>query len=472
MIDVLVTGGTVITMDAERRVLRGGSVSVDDGRIVGVHAAGEALPEAARVIDVRGDVIMPGLVDGHSHAGHCLTRGLGDGMDGDAWTSLMDAIYCHLSDERFWRAESRIAALERLMFGVTTSVSMPGSAPRVDDPAISLWASSGYDELGLRHFVAVGPPGPAWPRKTTWRGNGSAEPRLTSLADALRVTGEAIDALNGSANPRIRGLVGPSAIMPGPADSADAVAQVRGVRELADRLGVPVHSHAYRGQVAAAAQAEPEVLRPGTSLAHCAGLTLEELDLMAARGVTASHGPLTHAYAEARFPLIEAMERGVNVAISTDGTSPDRSFDLLGQARIAAQLQRVHFGDTMLLPAGRILAMITIDAARGIGMEREIGSLEPGKRADLIAIDGGAPHLAPDTQVAHRVVHHAGGHDVRLVMVDGEVLMEGREVAGVDRDAIVREGSGALRETLGRGGIDPDVEHPDFWFGLRYGQVT
>src|SRR5699024_6751353 len=124
--------------------------------------------------------------------------------------------------------------------------------------------------------------------------------------------------------------------------------------------GVGIHAHAYMGQIKAAADAFPDILNEKLCLAHCAGITAGEIRIMAENGVSASHGPLTKAYARDRFPVIEALDAGVNVVISTDGSGPDRSFDLLSQGRIAVQLQRVHFQDTFLLPSGKALEMMTI----------------------------------------------------------------------------------------------------------------
>lgn len=167
--------------------------------------------------------------------------------------------------------------------------------------------------------------------------------------------------------------------------------------------------------------------------------------------------------------MIEALESGANVVFSTDGSAPDRSFDLIDQARIGVQLQRAHFADTSLLPVGKTLGMITIDAARALNMEPEIGSLEPGKRADVILIDARQAHLAPEILAPLRVIGHATGHDVATVIVDGEVLMRDRAVPGVDREAILDGAHHVLLATWERAGFgDINAQHPDTWHGIRY----
>lgn len=468
-LDLAIVNGTVITMDPDRRVLRGGAVGIRDGRIVAVEPDAAALAEARETIDAAGRIVLPGIVDTHGHAGHSLTRGFGEGA---GWMDMVETIYFHASDPWFWEAESRLAALERLRFGITTSVSMTGSSPRIDDTKYAVAASTGYRELGLRHIVAAGPPNGPWPREYTEQlPDGGTRSHTVDMDRALAVTEEAIQAYRAMDADRIAFYVGPSAISPTD-DPEDALArqQVNGVQELVERYGAGLHTHAYRGQIAAAHAIRPEILGPHASIAHCAGITDEEIAILARTGASATSGPLTHAYVSARFPVIEALEAGVNVVFSTDGSAPDRSFDLIDQARVGVQLQRVHFNDDQLLPAGRALGMITIDAARALGLQDEIGSLEAGKRADVTIIDARQPHLAPEILAPLRVIGHASGQDVTDVIVDGEVLMRDRVVAGADQDAILDDAHQALLATWARTGFgDIEAQHPDTWHGIRYG---
>ncbi len=470
--DLAIDGGTVITMDSERRVLPGGAVGIDRGRIVAVEGSPERLPEARRRLDARGMIVLPGLVDSHGHAGHCLTRGLGEGRADGGWETIVETIYFRAADDEFWQAESRLAALERLKFGVTTSLSMTGSSPRVDDPRPALAAATGYRELGLRHVVAAGPPNGPWPRRYVDQDAvGGPRQVVGDLDHALRVTDECAAAFADLGEDRLRFAVGPSAICPLDEPDAFQRRQLARVKRIAETRNVGLHAHAYQGMVRAAHAIDPELLGPRVCLAHCAGIAPDEIATLAETGTAASSGPLTHAFALARFGVVEALAAGVNVVFSTDGTAPDRSFDLLAQARVGAQLQRAHFADTQLLPAGRVLGMITIDAARALGMEREVGSLEPGKRADVILLDARQAHLAPEILAPLRVVGHASGHDVDTVIVDGRVVMAGRRVFDADEDAILagaEDAFAAAWERAGFGAADPNAQHPDTWFGLRY----
>lgn len=470
MFDLVIRGGTYITVDEDRRVIRNGALAVSDGVIIEVSESGDAFPESREEIDATGHIVLPGIVDTHGHAGHSLTRGLGEGLAEGGWSRIVETIYFRASDSRFWEAESRLAAYERLRFGVTTSVSMTGSSPRIDDPRYALAAATGYRELGLRHIVAVGPPLGPWPRTYITQDVGEkGHETVADLDHALRTTEELIQAFRDLGDPRLQFFVGPSAISP-TADPDDAFtrAQVNGVVALAQAYNANIHAHAYAGQISAADAINPEILGPHVLLAHCAGISLEEVDILARTGTPATSGPLTHAYAGARFPVIEALDAGVNVVFSTDGTAPDRSFDLIDQARIGAQLQRVHFNDTGLLPVGKTLEMITIEAARALGMQDVVGSLAAGKQADIILIDARQAHLAPEILAPLRVIGHASGQDVRTVIVGGEVVMRDN-VIDADLDAIIRDAHDALMATWERTGFgDINALHPNTWRSVRY----
>jgi 5-methylthioadenosine/S-adenosylhomocysteine deaminase len=466
----LLVGGAVVTIDSERRTLDPGAVAVENDRILAVGGPDELRSQyiGAREVDLRHAVIMPGLVDSHGHAGHGMTKGIAPGAD---WLETIAKVYFHGSDEAFWRAESFLSALEHIEFGVTTSLSMAGSNPRIDHPRYAVAAAAGYQELGLRHITALGPPGgdPPW-NYTEIPGE---FPRSVDLDHALKTTADAIDQLHNSAEGRVLAYVGPSSLTNGVdergAATDAAIAQLRGVHDLASAKGVGVHAHAYGGQIRAAADAFPDILNEKLVLAHCTGISADEIRIMAEAGVSATHGPLTKAYARERFPLIEALDGGVNVVISTDGSGPDRSFDLLAQGRVAAQLQHVHFHDTFLLPAGKVLEMMTIDPAKALGLDHEIGSLEPGKKADIIALNLRSARMYPRMMLPQRLVYVGSGLDVEFMMVDGRTLMESRSYDWVDIDAILDEAQRAASESFERAGVlDALREHPREWGEVRY----
>jgi cytosine/adenosine deaminase-related metal-dependent hydrolase len=489
----ILVGGVVLTVDSDRRVLDPGAVAVRDDRIVDVGERDQILEtygEGDRV-DLEDSLLLPGLIDSHGHSGHGLTKSLADGRD---WTNLVDEIYFRASDEEFWRAEGYLSALEQLEFGVTTSISMSASKPRVDDPRYAVAASEGYADLGLRHVVGLGPPDPPHPR--VCRDPHTGEEIHVDLDRAMRTTREAIDAIDGTADGRLSVFVAPSNVVPevddggetvitsyagddrfmpefagvsDPVASAYSVEMMQRVADLAVDADTGIQTHCHEGMVEAAANAVPEILSSRLSLAHCAGTTLEEIEILADNDVSVTHAPLANAFALSRFPLIEALDAGVNVSVATDGSAPDRSFDLLWQGRVAAQLQRAHFGDDSLLPAGKVVEMLTIDAARALGMEDEVGSLEPGKKADVVALDLDSARLRPRYMYTQRVADYASGLDVGFVMVNGEVLMEDRLFEEVPVDEILADAERAAAVTYERADTGEYLDEPEnLWNATRY----
>lgn len=153
--------------------------------------------------------------------------------------------------------------------------------------------------------------------------------------------------------------------------------------------------------------------------------------------------------------------RSLPPGVTTDGTAPNRHFDLLQTARGFQSIQHVLRGhDRYFFPPGKVLEMITIDAARALGLDHEIGSLEVGKKADLAVIDMRAPHLTPDWQPVHRLINQAVGADVEMVMVDGRIVMEGRKALLVDEAAAIAEGNAEARALVARAGLERHLCDP------------
>jgi len=371
---------------------------------------------------------------------------------------------------------------------------MSASKPRVDDPRYAVAASEGYADLGLRHVVGLGPPDPPHPR--VCRNPHTGEEIDVDLDRAMQTTREAINALDGTADGRLSVFVAPSNIVPevdddgetvitsyagedrflpefagvsDPVASEYSVEMMQRVAALAEEADTGIQTHCHEGMIMAAAEAVPEVLSSRLSLAHCAGTTLEEIDILADNDVSVTHAPLANAFALSRFPLTEALDAGVNVSVATDGSAPDRSFDLLWQGRIAAQLQRAHFGDDSILPAGKVIEMVTIDAARALGMADEVGSLETGKKADVVALDLDSARLRPKYMYPQRVADYSSGLDVEFVMVDGDVLMEDRSFEDVPVDDILADAEQAAAATYERANAEEFLDEPgNLWDATRY----
>jgi cytosine/adenosine deaminase-related metal-dependent hydrolase len=463
-VDLLVSGGIVVTMDPARRVLDDGAVAVDRGHIVAVGPAAEVESSVVpkRRLDARRKILLPGLIDAHAHAGHTLFKTLGAHLPSREWLRITGEAYFHATTPKSWSADGRLAALERVRFGITTGVMMLGNEPRTDDPVYGQAFARASASVGGRTIVSVGPASPPWPRRFTRWEDSDARPREVRYEESLGVTEELVRTLHGADGGRTRVMVGPSylsvpvsrTISTDPSLAGVAAATARDMRTLADRYGVFIHTHAYGRELEYAEEHFEGYLGPDVLLAHCTGLTEREIAILAERDVKVAHCAKAHrAYTE-RCPVPELVDAGVTVAVTSDASAPDRTFDLFETMRSAQRLQRVYFRNASVLPPGTMLESVTIGAARAVGIEAEVGSLEPGKRADLVLVDTWRPHMVPALAPIWQLVMGAVGHDVTHVFVDGApIVQEGRCVT-VDEDEVLREAEDEARHMVERAGLE------------------
>lgn len=278
-----------------------------------------------------------------------------------------------------------------------------------------------------------------------------------------------IESLNGTADGRIKVFLTPFTIVPSvePSNAStpdfavtltkDDRMQARRIRETARKWGVRIHSDAFAGQIRMAWQdKENGLLGPDVHLQHCWGISYEEIDILAETGTHVTHAPPGRS-----TPIMQMMARGVPVAITSDGAAPSRHFDMLQIARIAQSTQHIlHNHDRYILPPGKVFEMITIDAARAIGMDHEIGSLEKGKKADIAIIDMRKPHLTPNWMPVHRLIHQALGSDVDTVIVDGKILMEDGKVLTANMHEALAFGEAEALALVARAGLQSHMHDP------------
>jgi cytosine/adenosine deaminase-related metal-dependent hydrolase len=469
---MLITGGIVVTMDAGRRVIENGAVAIEGERIVAVGTATAleaAYPDLPR-IDARGCAVLPGLIDGHAHAGHGLVKTLGNGI-GNAWGEACRVVYTTASPPSFWRAEARLAALERLMFGVTTGVSLLGggdSVMRTDTPDHAMAHHRGVADIGIRNIMAVGPTRPPHPRVyADWVGDERHE-KMVSFEQQL----DTITGIIEACHRRDRGHV--ATLMPvyresthDPVLVADIARQGRAVRDLGRVHGTLFHQDGHGRGSLAMAETMFGLLGPDAFMSHCTDLTEADIEAVARTGTKIVHNPSAIASVRGYCPVPTLLERGVVVMLGSDGTAPDRSTDMFRHMFMARRVHQREHRDETLLPPGKVLEMVTIDAANGLGMGAEIGSLEAGKRADIITVDLRRPHLAPANMPVWRLVCFANGQDVDTVIVDGQILMQGRVVKHVDTAEVLAEAEAETRAMLRRAHLEDQVVEKAGWGLVR-----
>jgi cytosine/adenosine deaminase-related metal-dependent hydrolase len=209
------------------------------------------------------------------------------------------------------------------------------------------------------------------------------------------------------------------------------------------------------------------LLGPDTWLSHCTDLTEADIATLVRTGTAVVHNPSAIAAVRGFCPVIEMLDRGVTVMIGSDGTAPDRSTDMFRHMFQAMRYHQRAARDETLLPPGKALEMVTIDAAKGLGMANRIGSLEVGKQADIITVDLAAPHMLPANMPVHRVVYFASGGDVRDVVVGGEILMRDRVVPHVDEAAIAEAADAETAQMLAQSGMGGMIAEDPGWGRTR-----
>jgi len=417
-VDLLLSGGTVVTMDPGFRVLENGAVAVKGERIVAVGTAGElaARFHAARTIDTRGRIVMPGLVNTHTHVPMTLLRGVADDVELMVWLTkyIWPAEARHVTPD-FVTWGTRLAAWEMIRTGTTTFADMYFYEDQVAEAT---------RQAGLRGFLAatvMDLPVPGL--KDADEGLRAAEAFLKKWSgDALIVP---------AVGPHAAYTVGPETLLK--------------AKALADRYHAPLTIHAaespsemqmIRERYATTTVAHLDrigFLGPSVTLAHAIWLSDDEIATIAARGVGTAHCPSSNMkLASGVSPVPKLLKAGVRAGLGTDGPSSNNDLNMFEEIDLALKLHKITSGDPAVLSARDGVEMATIGGARALHMEREIGSLEPGKRADLIVLASETPWSLPSYDVYAHLAYALKGSDVVTTIVNGRVLMEDGRMLTLD----------------------------------------
>ena len=423
--DLLLTNGTILPLAPGSKPISEGALAIIDGRIVAVGAKAqvESFFEAAKTIDARGGLIMPGLVNAHTHAAMSLFRGLADDLPLKTWHE--DYIF---PAEKKWVNEdfvywgTLLAIAEMIRSGTTTFA---------DGYFFEEEAARAVQQSGMRAFL----------------GKGILDfptPDSSSPSETLKRFERLIQAHSGSA--LIHPTLFPHSVY---TCSPDLLRQCRG---FADRHGVPLTIHLAETKMELEEVLRKYGKRPVNHLkslgllsssliaCHCVWLTEPEMDLLARQGVKVVHNPESNMkLASGVAPIPELLARGVTVALGTDGCASNNNLDIFKEMDSAAKLNKIYRLDPTLMPSNVVLEMATLGGAKVLGLEREIGSLEVGKKADIIILDLHRPHLQPIYNISSHLVYSATGADVRDVIIDGKPVMQDRKLLTIDEETVLRK---------------------------------
>jgi 5-methylthioadenosine/S-adenosylhomocysteine deaminase len=477
MCDFIIKHGILITMDPVRRIIEDGAVAIFGDKIVAVGPTDIVMADfhANRVIDASQKVVMPGLIDSHAHAGHALVKSLGANKL-DAWNDACFRIYQEGSDEEFWYADAQLSALERLKCGTTTSVNLLGGGNDVMRTNAAIYGSAhceAIQKVGIRELVAVGPNRLPFPQRFIRWDDASPHEEMISFEKQMLVSEELIHHWHNKDGKNISISIVFPVYNPENSISLAELDEIRNMantaREMSNNHHVLFLQDGHRRGTIAFAHHELNLLGPDSVFAHNINITSEEIELCRKTGTKIVHNPSAIMSIIGRCPVPELLDAGVNVSLGSDGVGPDRSYDMFRHMFQCMHYHRTYFHDPSYLPAGKVLEMCTIDAAHGLGMENEIGSLEVGKKADIIFIDMKKPHLYPNNMAPYRIAHYANGADVDTVFINGKLLMEGRQVNCVNESEVLDMAQKEIEKAIKRTGLSSYQNLPDrFWGYSRF----
>lgn len=428
----IIRNGRYLTLDEETgTAVIAGTMIISGGKIDYIGTDSAEAREGDEVIDGRGKLYMPGLVNTHGHAAMSLLRGLKDDVNLQVWLQE----YMWPIEARFTAADVRtgtmLAIMEMLKGGTTTFMDM---YDHMNEVALAV------QETGIRACLTRGAIGLC-----------SEEMQKAKLEEAKRFAKD----WNGKAGGRITTTMSPHAPYTCPPNFIEKFV------EAAHELNLPIHTHMSESAREVEDNVRDYGVRPVEHLlrlgffsrpslvAHGVHLNDEEIGILAEHGAGVSHNPgsnLKLASGIARVP--ELLRAGVRVSLGTDSAASNNNLDMFEELRLAALLHKGISGDPTAVPAGEALRMGTIEGARSLWLD-DTGKLSQGMKADFIALDITAAHFQPEADLASHVVYSASAHDVTDVWVDGRQLVRNRSCLTLDEERVVYDTNAALKRLKG-----------------------
>ena len=422
--DLIVSGRFVVTMATPRRVIENGAVAIRGHRIVaiGTRAEIDRAWQSPQRIDRPNALIAPGLINTHTHAAMSLFRGIADDLKLQDWLNnfIFPAEAKNVSPD-FVHWGTRLACLEMLLSGTTTFTDMYYFEDVVADAT---------KEAGMRGVLGETVIGfPVADAKTP--------------ADALKLSEKFLIRFHD--DPLVVPAIAPHALYTNSDESLKAA------RALANKYHAPILIHlsetkkenddnfAKRHQTPTQTLNSLGFFNGRTVAAHCVWVDAGDRAILKAANVGVAHCPSSNMkLASGAAPIVDLMKAGINVGLGTDGPAgSNNDFDMFEEADLAAKLQKLVRSDPEALPAAQAFELATIGGARVLGMEKEIGSLEPGKRADLITVDLNAPNAVPLYDVYSQLIYALKGSNVVDVVIDGRAVVRDKRCVTLDSAAVI-----------------------------------
>jgi 5-methylthioadenosine/S-adenosylhomocysteine deaminase len=442
MNDLTIVNALVLPMTEQRRVFKG-HVRVENGLIAEV---GEGAPmnvaASEQTMDARGGVLMPGLINAHTHLYQVLLRAVWEDLELMPWLKRIYGAARVLRPEHFYTG-SLLGCVESIRSGVTTVCEHNFLNP--------------HEECGLQTIRALKESGLRAVFARTIMDRGEIVPECTKeQADKAFRRIENILSANGN-DEQLTFMTGPNTP---PINVSDAL--LKEIRRFADEHSIGISAHVAESKsVVDCVRREHgksgviEYLQqfgiPGSNavFAHSVHVSEDEVAILKETETSVSHNPVSNMMlGDGVAPVVEMLRQGVNVALGTDGAASNHSQDLFDTMKSASLLQKVHHQDAGIIEPYSVLRMATAGGAKALGLSSLCGTVESGKRADLILLDIDTPHTQPINEIFSQIVHCAKASDVKTVLVNGAVLMRDRDLTVLDGEKILADAKSANRDLM------------------------
>ena len=423
--DLMIAGGTIVTMDDERRVIENGAIAIDDGKIyaVGTRQVTTGAMKCRQTIDATGKIIIPGLINAHTHVPMVLFRGIADDLDLQEWlTKYIFPAEAKNVTEEFVRAGTRLGLAEMIRGGTTTYADMYYFEDAIADETFKAGMRGVLGETIIQFPVADNPTPEAallYSEKyiNKWKNNPLIVPALAPHAPYTLTT-----------------------------------EHLKRVRALSDKLNAPMLIHVAETRTEVEDITKQYGSRPveylskinflnnRTIAAHTVHINNAEIDILKRSGVGAAHCPQSNMkLASGVAPIPQMLIKDVSVGLGTDGAASNNDLSMWEEMDSAAKLHKVFTGDPKVVSAEQAFEMATIRGARALHLEDLIGSIEIGKRADIAIVDADDLNQTPFYNVYSSLVYATKSDDVRHVIINGKMVMRDRRLLTLNENVIKKD---------------------------------
>jgi len=436
--DIIIKGATIITMNEIREVIAKGSIVIRSDSIIEINDSDDLSEKypGAKVIDANGKVIMPGLINTHNHMFQGLLKGLGDDRVLIDWfRHVTGPSSVELTPDDCYIA-GMLGALESIRSGATTVVDYmyPHARPDLSEPIIRSMIESRIRGIYGRGFIDTGIDA------------GIPKALIENASKALDDARQLHSRYNGYNNGMISIWLTPIAIW-GLSDEA-----LNYVRDLAEETGMPVsyhvaetpyeveNAHKRFGMSELSYLAEINFLNPRVLAVHCVYLNQRDIRILKCFDVKVSHNPVSNMYLSSGVaPIPEMLMAGITVGLATDGAASNNNQNMIQTLKFASLLHKVATKDSTIITADKVFEMATIDGAKAIGLSDQIGSIEVGKKADLIILNLNNPFVTPVHNPVSAITYSATGNEVETVLINGQIVMEDNRVLVFEEEKVLEE---------------------------------